>query len=90
MLQALVKLEDCYSFGSLTGAQGFAPITETMVSGALGPDNTPMDLDSPQVSGCSVSSCPDSGTEDSDLEDVLQMFLSLAEQEDVIRRTFDG
>ena len=49
---------------------------ETTVSGALGPDEMPMDLNGlgPDFmlvgapGGCSLSSCPDSGTEDSDIE----------------------
>ena len=81
VLQALSELEDCYSFGPSPGAQVLTPVTETMVSGALGLDETPMDLDMPlgtagqdltlagAPGGCFLSLCPDSGTEDSDVED---------------------
>ena len=73
VLEALNELEDHYSFGPLTGAQGRALAIEITVSGALGPGETPMDLDIPlenlgqnltsagPPSGCSLSSCPDSG-----------------------------
>ena len=81
MLEALNELEDHYSFGPLIGAQGRALAMEITVSGALGSGGMPMDLDVPLESlgpdltlagppgGCSLSSCPDSGTEDSDVVD---------------------
>ena len=77
MLQALSELEDRYSFGPSTGAQGFASVTETTIFSALGPDEMPMDLDGPgrdltsveAPSGCSLSSCPHSSSNDSDVED---------------------
>ena len=76
VLKALSELEDRYSFGPPTGAQGLTLATETEVSGALGPGETLMDLDVPveglsqdlasvrPLGECSLSSCPDSGTDD--------------------------
>ena len=71
MLEALSELEDCFCFSHLTGAQGLALATETEVSGALVTGEAPMDLDVPVrgLSQDSLSLCPDSGTEDSDVED---------------------
>ena len=78
----LSELEDRYSFGLPAGEQGLALATEASdISGALVPGEALMDLDIPEgdpdqglVSGeplgeHSLSSGPDSGTEDSNVED---------------------
>ena len=84
MLDVLSKLEDQYSFGLPTGVQVLALATETKVSDALVVGEMPMDLDVPvedpclalpsarPLGECSLSSCPDSGMEDFDIEDGAQ------------------
>ena len=82
VLEALSELEDRYSFVLPTGDQGLALATETSdVSGALVLGELLMDLDVPEgnpgqalmsaeaLCEHSLSSCPDSGTEDSVIED---------------------
>ena len=82
MIQAWSELEDRYGTGSLTGEQELTLATEASdATGAPVLDEAFMDLLTPegdidkastlaeQLMEMALSSCPDSGAEDSDIED---------------------